>query len=271
MLGLITMNGMVLSAMPMGEYDKRLTILTVEHGKINAFAKGARRPNSPLLACSQPFSYGEFAVYAGRNSYTVASAQVSNYFPGLKEEVEKVYLGMYFCEFADFYTREGNDERGVLKLLYQSLRALESGKFDLRLIRRVFELKLVCMEGEAPLVFECVRCKAKEGLVVFDFIRDGMLCRQCAGKDGIPIQQDGAAGTKTAEPLPHGQAVSAAALYALQFIVATPPAKLYQFSLKEDVLQEIEMVIGRYLHKHVGHEMKSLKVLREIQGTEKVF
>lgn len=105
------MNGMVLSAMPMGEYDKRLTILTVERGKINAFARGARKPNSPLLACSQPFSYGEFTAYAGRDSYTVSGAQVSNYFPGLKEDLARLYLGMYFCEFADYFTREGNDER----------------------------------------------------------------------------------------------------------------------------------------------------------------
>ena len=162
MIGTLTVNGMVLSAMPMGEYDKRLTILTVERGKINAFARGARKPNSPLLACSQPFSYGEFTAYAGRDSYTVSGAQVSNYFPGLKEDLARLYLGMYFCEFADYFTREGNDEREVLKLLYQSLRALESKKFPLPLVRRVFELKLISIEGEAPQVSACAVCGKKD-------------------------------------------------------------------------------------------------------------
>ena len=223
----ITVTGMVLSATPVGDYDRRVVLLTKERGKIAAFARGARRTNSSLLGVTSPFSFGEFVVYEGRTSYTLMSASISNYFSELRTDVEGAYYGFYFLDFAGYYAREANDETELLKLLYQTLRALTNVHIPNRLIRCIYELKAVCINGEGPQVFECV-------------------CRKCEihAPDAVMV------GTST--------------LYTLQYIISSKVEKLYTFAVKEEVLLELENLIRNYLNVYVGRNFKSLEILETI-------
>ena len=86
----IKVRGMVLAQSPVGEYDRRVVILTLEKGKISAFARGAKKPNSMLSGVSQPMTFGTFTLYPGKNSYTLLSVEVENYFAELKKDLLKV-------------------------------------------------------------------------------------------------------------------------------------------------------------------------------------
>ena len=144
----ISVTGMVLKAAPVGEYDRRLVILTCERGKITAFARGARRPGNQLMACSGPFVFGTFLLYEGQDAYTLAGAEVKNYFREIAEDMEAACYGSYFLEFADYYGRENVESTETLKLLYQSLRALLKKQIPNRLVKPVFELKIMEINGE---------------------------------------------------------------------------------------------------------------------------
>ena len=165
---LIKVTGIVLSTSPIGEYDKRVVILTKEKGKLHVFAKGVRRQNSPLIAGIRPFCFGTFTLYEGRTSYTVKQLAISNYFEDVTSSVEYVYLGYYFLEFADYYSRENGDEFSTLILLYQALRALSRESLDNRLVRLVYELRMMIMNGDFDGV--CFQSLSDTGKYALDFI-----------------------------------------------------------------------------------------------------
>ena len=144
----VTLTGMVLISAPSGDYDRRLVLLTRERGKITAFAHGARKPGNALMAASRPFCFGDFSLYEGKTAYNLQSAQISNYFDEMSADMEAACYGSYFLEMVCYFAQENLDGTDLLKLLYQSLRALSKPALPNRLVRRVFELKSMVMNGE---------------------------------------------------------------------------------------------------------------------------
>lgn len=237
----LTMMGMVLTAMPVRDYDKRITILTKERGKITAFARGARRTGSQLLAATNPFSFGEFEMYEGKSAYTLTKANITNYFRELVNDLDAVGLAFYFAEFAEYFCQENNDEREMLKLLYQSFRALESSKIPKELVRVIFELKAITINGEGPDVFSCMHCHKKEDLTIFSVRRGGIFCSSC----GKSVQ---------------GKKIMDSTRYSMQYIISMPVEKLYSFTVSGEVLEELKAVMSEYMAHYVHHEFQSLHI-----------
>lgn len=240
----VTITGMVLTVMPISEYDKRITILTLDRGKITAFAKGARRVNSVLLAACNPFCFGEFELYEGRTSYNVVRANITNYFTEITTDLDATYYGAYFLEVAEYFTQENNDEKEILKLIYQSLRALCDHRFDKKLVRCIYELKMLVLNGIYPNLFSCQRCGGKERLSVFSVKRAGMLCESCVSEES-------------------GRRVDASTLYTMQYIITTEVTKLFSFTVSDQVLEELMEVLRAYRNQYVAHTFKSERFLED--------
>ena len=241
-----SVTGMIISDMPIGDYDKRILILTKELGKISAFARGARKPNSPLIAGTRPFSFGKFSIYQGKGSYTVNSIEISNYFPEISQNFEGAYYGFYLLELADYFGREFVDGEETLKLLYQSLRALINKNIDNRLVRCIYELKIFQINGVYPIVSECVECGGKEELSVFSQSNQGVLCIECRSK------------------AIDGKLLNTSTLYTMQYILSSPVEKLFTFKVSDIVLGELSDIMKNYLKQHLDKKLKSLEILENI-------
>lgn len=249
MSNFVTVNGIILSSMSVGEFDRRLVLLTKERGKISVFAKGARRVNSPLCGVTRVFAMGTFELYEGRNSYDMKNAVITNFFDELTRDFEAVYYGYYFAELTEYFTRENLDGSAFLNLLYCGFRALSAKKMDINLIRYTFELKCLVLNGEYPQVFLCCNCGQKEKLSVFSVSKQGILCKECAQSagDGIELEQS--------------------TLYTLQFIVSSKLERLFSFKVSKSVMTELKMITARLMNIAVDRKMKSLEVINDIQKT----
>ena len=170
----IKVTGMVLQAGNIGEYDKRIVLLTKERGRISAFARGAKKATSQYAAACQPFTFGEFSLYEGKNSFNLMWAGVENYFDTLKKDLDLIYYASYFCELASYLTRENNDELEILKLLYQTLRALEKKTINIELVRCIYEIKILALYGIGIEASRCVKCGSREDLIWFDARESGV-------------------------------------------------------------------------------------------------
>ncbi len=246
MSDLVTVQGVVLSAMPIDEYDRRIVLLTRERGKITAFAKGARRLNNPLMAATSPFVFGNFTLYEGRSSYRVNQAEITHQFSDLAKEQPGIYYGYYFLEIADYFGHEGTDEREMMNLLFLTVKALMNKRLDNRLIRCIYELRALSIQGFMPQLFQCTVCgrePQKGDSVFFSQENHGICLGECARKAY------------------DARRISGSALYAMQFIAAAPLGKIYTFAVKEEVQRELEQIIHLYTRKNTDRRFKSLEIL----------
>lgn len=152
----IEVSGVVVSCMPIGEYDKRVVIITAELGRIHAFARGARRTNSKLLAGTDPLTFGTFKLISGKNAYTLVEVKIVNYFDELKKDIDRVYYGFYFLELASYFSRENIGEKALVNLIYMAFKALEAkvDKLTPEFIKAIFEWKIFEIEGIMPGIDE---------------------------------------------------------------------------------------------------------------------
>lgn len=240
----VELTGMVLSSAVVGDYDKRLVILTKERGKITAFAKGARKPGSPYLGVSEPFNFGTFSVMEGFDAYRFLGADIKEYFTDVKNDIEGICYGTYFCDVLEYFCVEGIGDIHILNLLFVTLKALAKPEIPNPLIRRIFELKALALEGEGMAAFSCVRC-GQEKVLAFDLPADGLICEKC-------LEQHA------------GQRISESSVYTLQYILSASLDKLYHFHVTDAVFSEIDGVIQAYFEHHVTKKFKSLQILSSL-------
>jgi DNA repair protein RecO (recombination protein O) len=145
-------NGIIIAENNSNDYDKMLTMLTPNLGKISCSAKGAKRAKSQLLGATQLFTFGEYMLFKGSDTYTINSCETIEMFYNIRTDLDTLY-------------------------------AISETNKNLDFIVSVFKMRLMKILGFAPNVEECVLCKSKENLNSFSFKDNGFKCEECSKQE----------------------------------------------------------------------------------------
>ena len=115
-----TVKGVVLREVDIGDYDKMLTVLTAEQGRISIFANGVKRLKSPHFVATQLYTYSEFTLYGSRDKYYIRECSKIESFFGLRDTLESLSLAAYIAEIACDVSLEEQAEDMLLRLVLNS-------------------------------------------------------------------------------------------------------------------------------------------------------
>lgn len=232
-------DAIVLKIVKTGESDRLLTLLTRDRGVIKAFAKAADRPKNKLHMSTNLFCYGHFTFYEGTKSIKVEECELNETFFGLQKDIVRLSLAQYFNELVIETAPKETEATEYLRLLLNSLYFLANGKKDFRILKAVFEMRLVCAIGYMPALVACQECGEFESEPMFFNTETGELyCCNCKPKNAkkYPLE----------------------VITAMRHIVFSPLEKLFSLKVSEENINLLIGVTETYLMNVVQKKFKTL-------------
>ena len=241
--------GIVIKTYEAGESSTRIKLLCKDMGKITVFARGAKNTKSRLLSACQPFTYGEYMLYAGRDFYSVSQAEIKESFSGIKSDLKSLAYASYLAELTEKTVPEGMEADDVLRLLYMAFEVLNESKNDAALAAVVFEIKYLQMSGVLAEDEFCTACgKEEDGMRAFSCESGGLLCRDCAQRifDAVTLSEG--------------------AYMAVKYVLENFGRKMFAFKVSDSVKKELWDIFEAYTKRHLCDNLKTLEFVKECES-----
>jgi DNA repair protein RecO (recombination protein O) len=184
----------VLRTHKLGEADRIVTMLTRQHGKVRAVAKGVRRTASKFGARLEPFMVADVQLYEGRSLDIITQAEsLGSYGAQITSDYPSYTAASAMVETADKLTESEVSLQQYL-LLVGALRSLARKEHGASLTLDSYLLRALSMAGWAPSFQDCSRCGAVGDHSAVVVQLGGVVCDDCAppgsprlGRDTIDL------------------------------------------------------------------------------------
>ena len=238
----------VLRRQDFGEADRLLTLLTPQHGKLRAIAKGARKPAARKSGHVELFALVDMLIARGRELHIVVQAELQEPFLPLREDLVRGSYASYVAELMDRFTAEDDTNPAEFDLLVQALGWL-CQEADPALVARYYELRLLQLAGFAPALHRCA--VGQEPLEPCD--------QFFSPAEGGAVCPEHHSGADRELPL------SLTALKTLRYLQTRPWRAVRALHVRRTLHQELERVALAYLTYVLERRLQSVDFLRRLR------
>lgn len=175
----------MLRGRPIGEADRVYTLLTAERGKLDAVAKGARRPRSSVGGRLEPLAEVRVALHKGRSLDVVTEVRtIVSHWNGLVRP-DAFATASLIAETVDLFCEPELPLPEIYLMLQGAIAAVAASDVPATLVPR-FQLRLLHALGLAPADDACVRCgdDFNDHGAWLDLDAGGLGCERCYGARG---------------------------------------------------------------------------------------
>ncbi len=176
--------GVVLRTVKLGEADRIITLLTQDHGKIRAVAKGVRRVKSRFGGRLEPFMRVDVLVAEGRSLDVVSQAMaLSAYAAAICMDYDAYAAANVIVETVDkLISSEHEAAKEQYRLVIGALHALSQHAHRPQTIGDSYVMRALALAGWTPWLTSCVVCGGADDLEYCSVRGGGMMC----AKDRTP-------------------------------------------------------------------------------------
>lgn len=172
--------GIVLRRNPFNDSDVMITIFTKSYGKVAAVAKGAQRQKNKHLFTSQVFSYNDYVLKKGKETFTVKQSENIKNFYDISKDFDSFSYASFIVKFVELNSEEGQPNIQAFELLTKTLFLLSQDIDNKLQVLCSFILKYIDYIGYRPEVERCTICgEDKYRFAVFSVENGGIVCNKC--------------------------------------------------------------------------------------------
>ena len=150
----LTTDALVLRRADYADYDRMVTLLTPEHGRLDAVARGCRRPRSPLVNAAEPFISGEFQLFRKGERYSIEQCQVREGFYDLRTDYDRLVHGAYWLRLLDAGVPRDVPAPDIFMLALKALAHLNyAADLPPTMLTLAFEAHFMALSGYPPVSY----------------------------------------------------------------------------------------------------------------------